>query len=60
MDLTTSTYETATITCAYPGCGAVTTLADSLYIDGCGQVCPGCEEAHFPRPAWLGQIEPPF
>ena len=40
MDVTTS--PSATITCAKPGCGAVTTLAASGYIDGCGQVCPGC------------------
>ena len=61
MDLTTDGYETATITCAYPGCGAVTTIADSLYVDGCGQVCPECEESHFGgRPPWLGSIEPPF
>ena len=39
MDVTTS--PSATITCAKPGCGAVTTLAASAYIDGCGQVCPG-------------------
>ena len=61
MDLTTDGYETATITCAYPGCDAVTTTADSLYVDGCGQICPECEDTHFGgRPPWLDDIEPPF
>jgi hypothetical protein len=59
MDVTTS--ASATITCAYPNCGTVTTTADSLYIDGCGRVCGNCDNAHFGgSPAWLGQIEPPF
>ena len=40
---------------------AITTLADSLYIDGRGQVCPGCEEALLgSRPGWWSSIEPPF
>jgi hypothetical protein len=30
------------ITCAKPGCDNTTTLAESGYIDGCGQVCPAC------------------
>jgi len=44
---------------AKPGCGARTTLDDYIYIDGCGQVCPGCD----PVPPWWGDldgIEPPF
>lgn len=61
MDLTTDGYETATITCAYPGCGNVTTTANSLYVNGCGQVCPECEDTHLGgRPTWLATIEPPF
>jgi hypothetical protein len=61
MDLTTITSETATITCAYPGCGAVTTRAGSVYVDGCGQICRGCDEAIFgPPPSWWDKIEPPF
>jgi len=61
MDLTTSASDTATITCAYPGCANVTPAAGSLYVDGCGQVCRGCEDAHFGgRPEWLDEIEPPF
>jgi hypothetical protein len=47
MDVTTAPSDT--ITCAKPGCGATTTLAESTYIDGCGQVCPGCDG---PLPAW--------
>jgi hypothetical protein len=61
MDLTTDGYDTATITCDYPGCGNITTTANSLYVDGCGQVCPECERIHFGgRPTWLATIEPPF
>ena len=55
MDATTS--SAATITCANPACGAPTTLAESTYIDGCGQVCTGCAGPH---PAWLDDIDPPF
>jgi hypothetical protein len=44
------------ITCAKPGCGARTTEAEAMYIDGCGQVCPDCA----PRQPWLFDIEPPF
>jgi len=47
----------ATITCAKPGCGALTTVEESVYIDGCGQVCPRCAG---PDPAWMHDIEPPF
>jgi hypothetical protein len=58
MDATTSSSDT--ITCAKPTCGATTTLAESTYIDGCGQVCPGCAG---PLPAWwddFKDVEPPF
>jgi len=55
MDATTT--PTTTVTCAKPGCGSQTTLAESTYIDGCGQVCPGCVG---PVPDWFVQIEPPF
>lgn len=54
MDVT-ATPET--ITCAKPGCGAVTTVAESFYIDGCGQVCPACSGY---TPGWLYEIDPPF
>jgi hypothetical protein len=59
---TSKTTETSgTITCARPGCGTQTTLAESTYVDGCGQICPRCDEAMFgPRPAWYGQINPPY
>jgi hypothetical protein len=61
MNPTTSTPATATITCAYPGCGTVTPRAGSRYIDGCGQICPGCHDLHFGgSPAWMDTIEPPF
>ena len=55
MDVTTS--PSTTITCAKPGCGTVTTLAASGYIDGCGQVCPEC---FGPEPEWLTGVEPLF
>ncbi len=52
---------TETITYSYPGCGATTTLAESTYVDGCGQICRHCDEAIFgPRPEWWDEIEPPF
>jgi hypothetical protein len=57
MDATTTTSPSATITCAKPGCGALTTVAESVYIDGCGQVCRRCAG---PVPAWMDDIEPPF
>jgi len=44
MNLTSSA---ETLTCARPGCGATITLADSVYVDGCGQICPGCDEDLF-------------
>ena len=53
MDVTTTS---TTITCATPGCGAVTTVAESGYTDGCGQVCLGC---FGPDPEWLNDIELP-
>jgi hypothetical protein len=40
-----------------PGRGALTTLAESVYIDGCGQVCPRCTS---PLPEWAYDLEPPF
>ena len=43
MDATTS--PPGSITCAKPGCGNVTTLAESVYVEGCGQVCPGLRRA---------------
>jgi hypothetical protein len=59
MNVTTSPSDT--ITCAKPGCGASTTLAESTYVDGCGQICPGCDQAIYgPRPAWMDDIELPF
>jgi hypothetical protein len=61
MDLTTSATAAETITCARPGCGGVTPLAESTYVDGCGQICLDCELAMFgPRPDWWDTIEPPF
>ena len=56
MDATT-TPTTTVGTCAKPGCGTQTTLAESTYIDGYGQVCSSCAG---PVPDWFGQIEPPF
>ena len=55
MDVTTA--PASVITCATPGCGARTTLAESVYVDGCGQVCPGCAG---PLPEWWDDVEPPF
>jgi len=55
MDATTSPSDT--ITCAKPGCGTLTTLADSTYIDGLGQVCPSCTT---PLPEGLEDLDPPF
>ena len=56
MDATTS-HQPGSITCAKPGCGNTTMLAESVYIDGCGHVCPGCAG---PLPAWWDSVEPPF
>jgi len=61
MDHIISATETATITCAYPGCGKVASRAESIYVDGCGQICPDCDEAIFgPCPDWWSTIDPPF
>ena len=50
MDATTTLTDAAiTIICAHPRCGMPTTLAESTYIDGCGQVCPTCAG---PLPEW--------
>ena len=57
MDAATTIFPSATITCAKPGCGALTTVEESVYIDGCGQVCPRCAG---PDPAWMAGIKPPF
>ena len=58
MNLTSSA---ETITCARPGCGAVTSLEDSVYVDGCGQICLECDEVLFgPCPLWWADVEPPF
>jgi len=56
-----ATAPSDTITCAKPGCGnIITTLGESTYIDGCGQVCRICD----PEPEWLvklfAEVEPPF
>ena len=41
------------------GCGAITTLADSIYVDGCGQICRECDEAIFgPLPSWWDRSSP--
>lgn len=53
----TPTSPSDTITCAKPGCGKLTTAAESIYIDGCGPVCPACTT---PLPEWAYDIEPPF
>jgi hypothetical protein len=49
-----------TFTCAKPGCSNSAILAESTYIDGCGQVCRVCD----PEPEWLvklfAEVEPPF
>ena len=59
MDATTTLTDAAiTIICAHPRCGMPTTLAESTYIDGCGQVCPTCAG---PLPEWWDEdFEPPF
>jgi hypothetical protein len=51
----TTSISEGTITCAKPGCGNRTTFAESVYIDGCGQVCPACDP-----PSAVCDIEPPF
>jgi hypothetical protein len=55
MDVITA--PATVITCAKPGCGALATMAESVYVDGCGQVCPGCAG---PLADWWDDIEPPF
>jgi len=55
MDL--ATRPDSAMSCAMPGCGATTSRADSIYIDGCGQVCRECVG---PDPEWMDDIEPPF
>jgi hypothetical protein len=57
MDLTTTSFAPSTITCAKPGCETVTTLAESGYIEGCGQVCPECFGV---LPEDLEDLDPPF
>jgi hypothetical protein len=57
MDTTSPSDLSGIITCAKPGCGNVTTLAESGYIDGCGQVCLSC---FGPDPEWCRDLEPPF
>jgi hypothetical protein len=55
---TTPSDAEVTIVCAHPRCGATTTLAESYYIDGCGQVCLSCAN---PLPDWWDEdFEPPF
>jgi hypothetical protein len=55
MDTTTN--PVGSITCAKPGCGNITTLAESTYVDGCGQVCSHCAG---PLPTWWNDVVPPF
>jgi len=55
MDATTT--PSTVITCARPGCGMRTSLAEATYVDGCGRVCAGCAG---PLPEWWTDIEPPF
>jgi hypothetical protein len=55
MDATTD--PSTVITCAKPGCDALTTPGEAIYIDGCGLICPGCAG---PLPEWWDDIEPPF
>ena len=50
-----------TITCARPGCDAQTTIKETVFVDGCGRICRGCDEAIYgPRPTWWDEIEPPY
>ena len=58
MNLTSSA---ETLTCARPDCRADIVRADSIYVDGCGQICPACDEDLFgPCPPWWDEVEPPF
>jgi hypothetical protein len=55
---TTLTDAEITIICAHPRCGMPARLAESTYIDGCGQVCSTCAG---PLPEWWDDaFEPPF
>jgi hypothetical protein len=49
--------ESSSITCAKPSCDRLVALADSVYVDGCGQVCSECDGSDA---EWLSDIEPPF
>jgi hypothetical protein len=50
-------FDADIIVCANPGCENRTTVGEAIYIDGCGEVCPGCIG---PQPAWVDEIEAPF
>jgi hypothetical protein len=52
-----SAFAADTSTCAMPDCATRIILSESLYIDGCGQVCTACAG---PSSQWLDTIEPPF
>jgi len=53
----TATTHSDIVICARPSCGSPVPWDDTTYIDGCGQVCPGCAG---PDPAWINDIEPPY
>jgi len=53
----TTTTPTDIITCAKPSCGNPAPWDESVYIDGCGLVCPDCAG---PDPTWINDIEPPY
>jgi hypothetical protein len=53
----TATTPADTVTCAKPSCGNPAPSDESVYIDGCGQVCPDCAS---PQPDWINDIEPPY
>jgi hypothetical protein len=52
-----SAFASDTSTCAKPVCQTIITLAEAVYLDGCGQVCDDCAG---PSPEWLDDIHPPF
>jgi hypothetical protein len=60
MSDATAPSDNITFTCAKPVCTNSAILAESTYIDGCGQVCRVCD----PEPEWLvklfAEVEPPF
>ena len=59
MPATSQTSDTTI--CARPGCDAQMTIEESVYVDGCGRICRGCDEDIYgPRPAWWDGIEPPY